>query len=182
MNNKKSKAIVVYESKTGFTKKYAKLISQAIDCPISSRKESEKIDLENFTVVIYGGSLYASGVLGLKKIKKRLKGQKLIVFAVGASGPKDNILKEIKEANFSEREKNDCSVFYLRGGFNFNKLNLMDKGLMLLMKRSIEKKKPSERTADDRGLLNAYDQPVDFTREKNIEPLISYYKAAYLNE
>jgi len=64
----------------------------------------------------------------------------------------------------------------MRGGFDFNSLNLVDKGLMKMMKRSIEKKTQEERTPDEKGMLNAFDNPVDFTRSKNIEPLIEHIK------
>lgn len=170
------KTIVVYKSKTGFTKKYAQLISEKISCQSYTYKESKKINLDDYDLVIYGGSLYASGILGLKKFKTQLTNQKLIVFAVGATPPKDGLKDELMTANFTSTEKEQVKFFYLRGGFNFDDLNLIDKGLMLMMKRSIKKKDPKDRTADERGLLNAYEQPVDFTKEKNIEPLITYYE------
>lgn len=175
------KTIVVYKSKTGFTKKYAQLISEGLNCPIYSYKESKKIDLDEYDSVIYGGSLYASGILGLKKFKTRLKKQKLIIFAVGATPPKEGLKTEIMQANFTPSQRENVNFFYMRGGFKFNELNLIDKGLMLMMKRSIKKKDPKERTADEKGLLNAYEQPVDFTKEKNIEPLVSFLKEAYEN-
>lgn len=111
------KPIVIYESKTGFTKKYAQLISETLNCQMYSRKESKKIELDTHSVIIYGGSLYASGVLGLKKLKKRLNKQPLIVFAVGASAPKEGLIDELTAANFSEDEKDSIRFFYMRGGF-----------------------------------------------------------------
>jgi menaquinone-dependent protoporphyrinogen IX oxidase len=170
------KSIVIYKSKTGFTKKYAQLIGKQLDCQICSFKESKKINLDEYDSVIYGGSLYASGILGLKKLKSRLNSQNLIVFAVGATPPKNGLIDELISANFTATEKENVKLFYLRGGFNFNGLNLIDKGLMLMMKRSIKKKDPKNRTPDEKGLLNAYEQPVDFTNEKNIQSLISYYE------
>ena len=173
------KIVVIYQSKTGFTKKYAELISDTLNCENYSRKESKHINLEEYELVIYGGSLYASGILGFKKFKKRLQNQKIIVFAVGASPAREGLNEEIINANFNESEKGNAIFFYMRGGFKFDSLNIIDKGLMLMMKKSIQKKAPKERTADERGLLNAYDTPVDFTREKNIEPLINYVKEVH---
>jgi hypothetical protein len=60
----------------------------------------------------------------------------------------------------------------MRGGFDYDKLQPVDKVLMKMMKFMLKKKK--EMTADERGMLNAYDTPVDFTRKKNIEELIAY--------
>lgn len=175
------KTIVIYRSKTGFTKKYAQLISERLNCPIYSFSEIKRINLEDYELIIYGGSLYASGILGLKKFKTKLKNQRLIVFAVGATPLKEGLKDEIINANFTPREKEHVNFFYMRGGFKFDELNLIDKGLMLMMKRSIKKKDPKERTADERGLLNAYEQPVDFTKEENIQPLITYYEEVIKN-
>jgi len=176
------KTIVIYRSKTGFTKKYAELISETLNCPTYSYNESKKINLEDYEVIIYGGSLYASGILGLKKFKKRLKNQSLIVFAVGATPPKDGLKEELMDANFNAHEKEKVNFFYMRGGFKFDNLNIVDKGLMRMMKRSIQKKDLKDRTADEKGLLNAYEQPVDFTQKKNIEPLVNFYKEVYTHE
>lgn len=170
------KTIVIYKSKTGFTRKYGQFISEELNCQLYTYKASKKLNLDDYDLIIYGGSLYASGVLGLKKFKKRLKNQRLIVFAVGATPPKEGLKDEIMNANFTPKEKDHVEFYYMRGGFNFNELNFIDKGLMLMMKRSIKKKDPKERTADEKGLLNAYEQPVDFTKKRNIEPLINYYR------
>ena len=170
------KTVVVYKSKTGFTKKYAEYISETLECPLYDYKSSKNVDLDDYDVVIYGGSLYASGILGLKKFKERIKDQELIVFAVGATPPKEGLDEELIKSNFSEEERKNVKFFYMRGGFNFNSLNLVDKGLMKMMKRSIEKKTQEERTPDEKGMLNAFDNPVDFTRSKNIEPLVDYIR------
>ena len=176
------KTIVIYRSKTGFTKKYAQLISEKLKCPNYSYRESKKIDLEDYDLIIYGGSLYASGILGLKKFKNQVRKQSLVIFAVGATPPKDGLNDELVKANFTTSEQENIEFFYMRGGFSFNDLNLIDKGLMLMMKRSIKKKNPKNQTADEKGLLNAYEQPVDFTNEKNIEPLVNHVMEVYKND
>lgn len=176
------KTIVVYKSKTGFTKKYAEYIREAVDGHLYDFKSSKNVNLDDYDVIIYGGSLYASGILGLKKFKTRIKNQELIVFGVGATPPKEGLDEELINANFDIEERKNIRFFYMRGGFDFNSLNFIDKILMRMMKRSILKKDPKERTPDEKGMLNSFDNPVDFTGRKNIEPLIDYYRKAYLNE
>ena len=170
------KTVVVYKSKTGFTKKYAEYISETLECPLYDYKSSKNVDLDDYDVVIYGGSLYASGILGLKKFKERIKDQELIVFAVGATPPKEGLDEELIKSNFSEEERKNVKFFYMRGGFDFGSLNLIDKLLMKTMKKSILKKDPEERTPDEKGMLNAFDNPVDFTNRKKIQPLVDYYR------
>jgi len=49
------------------------------------------------------------------------------------------------------------------------------KAVMSLMKWSLKRKKNP--TPDERGMLSAFDRPVDFTAEENIKKLISDIKS-----
>lgn len=62
----------------------------------------------------------------------------------------------------------------MRGGFNFNCLGFFDKFLIRVMKKHIIKKE--NLTLDDKGMLKAIDNPVDFTEKENISRLINYIK------
>mgnify|MGYP000992876959 CR=1 FL=1 len=77
------KTLVVYKSKSGFTKKYAEWISRQLKAEI---REASKVTVEtlfDYDTIIYGGGLYAGGISGVKLITKnfkRLKGKKIAVF------------------------------------------------------------------------------------------------------
>lgn len=92
--------LVVYKTKTGYTKKYAQWIGQALNCQVITLKSSRKIDLSSYDCIIHGGSLYASGVLGLNEVIKRSKNAHIVVFAVGATpsvdGLEDALAEKIK--------------------------------------------------------------------------------------
>lgn len=159
------KSIVIYSSKTGFTKRYAKIISQELGCKVLSFDEAKKEDISVYDQIIYGGSLYASGVLGLKKmlnIIEKNKYKRVVVFGVGTTSYNESLTDELISKNYPKGQPDNHKFFYLRGGFNFNKLNFVDKFLMNMMKKSIEKKKYEDMTEDDKGLIAAFDNPVDF--------------------
>lgn len=71
----------------------------------------------------------------------------------------------------AEQQKT-IGCFYLRGGFDFDKLTAKDKVLMKMLKVKLQKTK--ERTEDEQGMLDAYDTPVDFSDKENIRPLIEF--------
>lgn len=75
--------------------------------------------------------------------------------------------------------KSRSKFFYLRGGFNYNKLPLFDKVVMTLLKWKLKTKKKEELTPDDIGMLEAYDKPVDFTRKSNIEEIVAYVNSCH---
>lgn len=173
------KTMVIYRSKSGFVKKYAEWIAQALTADLYEASNVTPKMLASYDTIIYGGGLYAVGIHGIKLIKDnlpRLQGKTVVVFASGASPARDDVINEVKNKNFTLEQQKQIRFFYMQGGFNFSKLKTVDKILMTLMKWMIKSKK--ERTPDDQGLLAAYDQPIDFTREENINPLVAYVVSA----
>jgi len=167
------KTVVVYRSKTGFTKNYAGWLAKRLDCTLLEGTKTSIKDLEAYDTIIYGSGLYAIGISGIKLITKnfdQLKNKRLIVFAVGASPARKDIIPELKKANIPAEQQDKIELYYLRGGFDYSRLSPFYKLLMKLKKLQLQKMK--EPDADARGMLASYTNPLDFTAEKNLEPII----------
>ena len=140
-------------------------------------EEIKNLDLGPHRAVVFGGGLHAVGVNGLKEFKKRwgnLEDKKLAVFAVGASPATKGIVEEIARGNFTEDELGRLRLFYLRGGYDFRKLDFKNKILMQLLQWKLTLKK--KKTADEIGMWNAYRHPKDFARREYIRELVDYVK------
>ncbi|BCZ47222.1 flavodoxin [Clostridium gelidum] len=171
------KTIVIYKSKTGFTRKYAEWIAEDLSADTFDISKVTINILTAYDTIIYGGSLYAIGIIGVKLITQnidKLKDKKIVVFATGASPSREDGINEIIDKNFTQEQQKYIKFFYLRGGFNYSKLNLFDKFLMTLLKWKIKNKKQEELSSDEIGMLAIYDKPVDFTEKKNIDRIITY--------
>jgi flavodoxin len=169
------RTLVIYKSLSGFTEKYAQWIAEELHADLYSLKDFNPAKFADYQVIVFGRSLHAVGINGVKIIREnlpKLAGKKVIVFGVGASPPKENVLDEVKNKNFTPEEQQNITFYYLRGGFNYNKLNWPNKFLMSLMKLKIKTKK--NLNSDEIGLLAAYDKPLDCTRKENIKPLVVY--------
>lgn len=169
------KTLVMYKSKTGFTKKYAEWIAEELSADIFDVSKVNTNMLTIYDTIIYGGGLYAVGINGVKYITQnldKLKDKKVIVFATGASPFREEVLREVSDKNFTSEEQKYIQFFYLRGGFDFLKLKPFYKVIMTLLKWKLKMKR--ELTPDERGMLAIYDKPVDFTRKKNIDQIITY--------
>ncbi len=169
------KTVVIYKSKTGFTKKYAEWIADELSADIFDVSDVKVNSIATYDTVIYGGSLHAVGINGVKFITQnfdKLKDKKIVVFATGASPWREEVIKEVKSNNFTLEQQKHIEFFYLRGGFNYSKLGPVDKLLMTLLKWKLKNKK--ELTPDEKGMLSSYDNPLDFTKKKNIDELINY--------
>ena len=167
------KAIVVYKSKTGYTKKYAEWIAEELGCDI--KENASLADIVDYDTVICGGGVYAGMVNGAKFIVKnlnRLSGKKLILFAVGSSRKEQKVVEPLWNRLLTEEQQKNIASFYLRGGFDFSKLKGFDKLIMSMMKKQLQKQNSN---ADD-GLSGAFERPVDYTDRGKIEKLIEYAK------
>jgi flavodoxin len=172
--------LVIYRSVSGFTKRYAEWIAEELSATLLPQPQADIDTMKQHDLIIYGGPLHAVGITGVDLIKKNLNalpGVRVLVFAVGASPPKEGLLEELFSNNFGESQRERIKLFYLRGGFDFNKLNLPNRLVMRAMKWKIKTTPAAERSADETGMLQAFDNPVDFTARENIEPLVSWAKA-----
>ena len=89
--------IVIYKSKTGFTKRYAEFIAEDLDAEIYELQEIKIEDINKYDTIVYGGGLYAGSINGIDFINKNIdnfKKHKIIVFATGlCTGNNDEINK-----------------------------------------------------------------------------------------
>ncbi|HEY8464928.1 MAG TPA: flavodoxin domain-containing protein [Bacillota bacterium] len=172
------KTVVLYKSKTGFTKQYAAWIAEELSADLADSSKVKADVFQGYDTIIYGGGLYAAAINGVKLITKNLenlKGKKVVVFATGAAQYGDAVVNAILKRNFTAEQQQQLRFFYFRGGFDYNKLKPVDKLLMSMMKWYLQTK--TALTADDRELLAAYEQPIDFCNRQNIKPLIDYVKS-----
>lgn len=170
------KAIIVYKSRTGFTKRYAEWIAEEIKCDIKSYQDVHKDSLNQYDLVIYGGNLYAGKIDGLAKMKELLPDNKkcsFMVFATGASPAeaKEEINKVWKE-NLSAEELKEVPHFYMPGGLNYEKMKFVDRTLMRVFSKMMEGKK--DKTSFDKECSQAITSSYDISSRDYIKPVIEY--------
>lgn len=169
------KVLVIYKSKYGSTKVYARWIADEVQGNLVEASNIKVEDLKKYDTIVFGGFLHAVGISGVKIITenfKDLEDKKVIVFAVGCSPEKEDAINAVIASNFKDDIRGKISFYYLRGAFNFEKLGFVDKMMMNALKIKLKKMKPEELDEDSKGLLECYDNPVDWTDKKYIEPII----------
>ncbi len=176
-----NKTAVVYKSKYGSTKKYAKSISERLNADLFEQSDIKTESLAGYDTIVYGAGLYASGINGISLITKnfdKLKNKNLIVFTVGLAATDDKeIFEPIIKKNFTEDMRSCITFFHLRGGIDYKKLNFLHKNMMGMLKKMVAKKKEEKLTDEDKMMLKTYGEKVDFTDIASADPLISYVKS-----
>jgi menaquinone-dependent protoporphyrinogen IX oxidase len=170
------KAIVIYKSESGFTKKIAKRIAYELGAEIIPINVIKQIELSEYDTIIYGGAVHAQRIIGLSKMKGILNKQdnpRVVVFAVGSASGDSFSIPIIKKHNLTEHEHKSIEFFYFRGGYDREKLTLSSRVLMsvvsVLVFRNLQEKKP-----EFKDILDIMENSADYTQTEDISPLISY--------
>jgi len=169
---------IVYQSQTGFTQKYANWIKEELEAEILTYKEFLNKGYNQNEIIIYGSSLMANQIKGIKKVKEMVPQDKLIVFVTGAM-PNNaiEIIDTIKNTNFTKEEQNHIPSYYFQGGLNFQKLGIVQRNLLKIMKKMLNRKK--EKTKEEEGMIEALEKSFDATNKDNIKELVEYVKNNY---
>ena len=168
--------VIIYQSKYGATKKYAEWLAEELPGDLVETKKATIEQIEKYDVIILGGGIYATGIAGISFLKKyynRLKGKKIIVFAVGASPFDERAHTALKERNF-RNELADIPCFYCRGAWNEDIMSWKDRTLCNMLKKAIAKKDPVTYEPWETALMQAIGSNFDWTDKQYIKQIIEY--------
>lgn len=174
-----NKVLVIYKSKYGSTKRYAEWIAKEVKGDLIESSKVKVEDLGKYDTIVFGGFLYAGSIKGIKVITENftnIKDKRIIVFAVGSSSEKSKEVEKTFVTNLNGELREKVKHFYLRGSLNYEKMGLVDKIMMGMLRIMLKKALKGEVSADERAemeeILKAYDNPVDWTDKKAIEPIV----------
>ncbi|ABN54337.1 MAG TPA: flavodoxin domain-containing protein [Hungateiclostridium thermocellum] len=156
--------IIVYESKTGFTKKYADMLAEKTKLKAYRVKElPESVKDEE---IIFLGWLKAGKIQGLGKARK------YNVKAVCASGTARTAEPD-EETVIARNKVKGIPFFYLRGGcLPLKELKGMDKILMSMFLKILKSRKEKDERINEAisNIVNGFDG----VREENLEPVLKW--------
>lgn len=109
--------------------------------------------------------MFGNNIMGLEQMRQLVKG-KLVVFAVGASNPKEAVLQTLREQNHLEQQP----LFYFQGGFRLDQLGFAKRMLLKMVKKMAEKKK--DPTPQDQDMVKILGTSFDASDRAAIAPLV----------
>ncbi len=171
------KTIVIYNSQTGFTKRYAEWIAEEANADCFSLVEAKKRNVDEYDVIIYGGWACAGSISKISWFKSnmnRWSEKKLIVFCVGGSPIENPEIDEAIKNNFRTPELEKVNKFYCPGGFDYDKMSTSSKLMMKMFIKMLKSKK--DKTPEDEDMIRIISSSYDITDKKYIEPIIACLK------
>lgn len=163
--------IVIYESKTGFTARYALWIAEKLECPFIRYSEATAPALKHYKTLIFGGWMKAGKIQGLNWLKKNIsqfEEQNIILYCTGAGPADKQDLQKIATDNLTDGLEG-LPLFYLPGGINREKMGFLSRIVIGAVANSLKKNEPE--------LAKALKEGCDFTSPDLVDPLVALAKS-----
>lgn len=156
--------IIVYESKTGFTKKYAEMLSAKTGLKHYPVKELSKININE--EIIFLGWMKIGKIPGLKKaIKYNLK----VVCGSGAGRTAEPDAETIAARN----KLVNVPFFYLQGGcLPLRDIRGIDRIMMSMFVNVLRKRKDKDEKTIE--AIDTIEKGFDGVKEENLIPIIEW--------
>lgn len=171
------KTVVIYNSQTGFTKRYAQWIAEATGGDCMELNEAKKKSMDEYDAIVFGGWAVAGTISKINWFKGNMDkwtGKKLIAYCVGGSPLENPDIELTLRNNFSEKEWEKVKVFYCPGGFNYEKMSASSKLMMKMFIKALKAKK--EKTEQEEVMIKMISSSYDISDKKYIEPILECLK------
>ena len=169
------KTLVIYNSQTGFTKRYAQWIAEETSAQCVELKDAKKIDLNEFDSIIFGGWAMAGTITKVKWFCKKaqgLQGKKLVAFCVGASPVENPEIDEFLRKTSAQEEFKNIRVFFCPGGLDYEKMSVASRTAMKMFVKMLDSNK--NKTEGDLKQIEMMSSSYDISDKKYIEPIVGY--------
>lgn len=171
------KSIVIYNSKRGSTEQYARWIAQDVQAEqCVSLDQADLHSLDQFDVVVYGGWIRGSGIVGLDKLKKTdpdVAGH-LVVFGVGIAPASPENYMQVLEINLDDDSGHwkDVPMHILPGRYDPEKVQGLDHFIMAVAKRVMISGRVSKSDRGAAAMKAALEKGMDRMRRSAVEPVV----------
>lgn len=156
---------IVYTSKTGFTQKYAKMLSEKLGIPAYPLAGAEQ-HLKRGAKIIYCGWICASRVQGYRKAARHYRIE--AVCGIGMCGI-DEMTDEVRAAT---KIPENIPLFTLQGGLDLSRLRGIKRLTIKMIAKGLSDQK--SRTAQEERMLTLLRQGGDYVKEENLAAVLEW--------
>lgn len=161
--------IILYESKTGLTEKFAQLLARELNCKCDSLKNALKTKNANNQKVVFLGWVRANKIQGIKKALKNF--DVLCVAGVGMKDVSEEYRKELVKFNHAK-----LPLFYLQGGFLINKMGNFQRKFFIMIGKSLAKsfEEKKEITESEKLTIEMFTKGKSLVSKKQLEEMMDF--------
>lgn len=168
------KLIVIYESKTGFTKQYAEWIASELNCETVPVKKCT-VNLDEYDYIIYGEPFISGYLRQLDKFYRKEYRNKLIVFTTGVAPMERTYFQEhMWEGNLTSEDREVIPFFYMQAGIDFEHMPSSYRRLVEINRNGLKEKE--DKTVQDELMYQHLTHSEDYSKKEYIQPLVDYVR------
>ena len=166
---------IVYESHTGFTRMYAKILAWELgmEDKVYSLREAER-EVPQGTEIVFLGWVCGGKVMGYESAARPWKIQ--AVCAVGLNFPSEQRVLKIT----AESRIEGCPVFYLQGGYRHDQQGLVYRTMMKVRVSALMAKE--HKTDEDYKILHMIREGANLVNEEQLVPVREYLHDLYAQD
>lgn len=156
---------IIYTSNTGFTRRYAQMLSRASAIPAYDLEAPASLP-ERGARVLFLGWMRAGGIVGLSKARKRWDVQAVCAVGMASEYPREKLA--------DQNHTGAMPVFYLQGGYAPEKMRGVNKFMMGFMTKQMTKNPPKDEAEAE--IQKLFLQGGDFVSEAKLAPVLSWLR------
>lgn len=172
------KTAVICHSQTGFTRRYAQWIAEALEADSLSLTQAKGTDLRPYETILFGSWACAGRISKLDWFKRcalQYPDKRLLVFCTGASPAESPEIEPFLRQNFTDAERKRLPAFYCPGGLNYEKMSLPSRLMLRAFAKSVQAKR--DKTPEEDAMAKVLGSSYDISDRKYIEPILAYLRA-----
>lgn len=170
----RKKTLILYKSKTGFTKRYAEFIAAETGGTAMDIKKAAPAVFSSFDTIIFGGRMHAGRIDGLDDARKLFQKCGLKLSALFVTGAMPNTeaqtITKMWENNLTAEELAGLPHFYMQSGLCYEKMGFFDKTMMKMFAFMMKHKKG--KSPDESRFAKSIASSYDISSEEYIWPLV----------
>jgi menaquinone-dependent protoporphyrinogen IX oxidase len=165
----KIKTLILYQSKYGSTRQYARWINDEIPSDMMDVEKSDKYEFAEYDVIVFGSYIRIGRIAIAPLIIEKwnaLKGKKVILFTTSGTPPQHPNILKMYNSSLPEEIRKEIKYFPLRGRILRKDLSFFDK-LLIAIGRIMEK---------DEAIRNSMSGEFDEVKQESLLPALKYIK------
>ncbi len=166
--------LILYKSKTGFTKRYAEMIAAETGGTAMEFKEAGTGIFSSYDQVLFGSRMHAGRIDGLENARKLFQenGVKLAALFVTGAMPNTEArtIAEMWKNNLKAEELSVLPHFYMQSGLCYEKMGIFDRMMMKVFVFMMKHKKES--SPDEKHFAEIIASSYDISSKDYIRPLV----------
>lgn len=169
------KTLVLHESKTGSTEKYAEDIAKRVGADVYPLKKFKLSKMAEYDTIVFGGWIRGGEVKGLNKFLQAwdsISAKNVLIFGVGMSIATKEGRDQLINQNLLDMYH--VRFYQVRGSFHFEKLGFLEK---MMIKASVKQLQGGDLSPEQSALATIIDNPIEWYDKEKIDRIVNVIEA-----